>query len=181
MRVLVVYASKYGSTGAIAQSIADAIRHTLKTADLGGTVADRDTTAKVEVFEAESAPVPDGFDAVVVGSAVYMGRWMKAARRYIDENANDLANMPLWLFSSGPIGEPARPMTTPADIDEISDIINVRSSHVFAGKLDPHALHLAERAVVLALRAPAGDFRDWTEVSDWGISIASSLLVGVPA
>ncbi|MFL6095161.1 MAG: flavodoxin domain-containing protein, partial [Blastococcus sp.] len=62
-RVLVVVATKHGSTKEIAQAIAG---------ELGAVLR-----------EAEHAASPAGFDAVVVGSAVYAGRWRETARDWV--------------------------------------------------------------------------------------------------
>lgn len=50
-----------------------------------------------------------GYDAVVLGSAVYVGRWLEPARELVDAHAEELAARPTWLFSSGPIGDPPKP------------------------------------------------------------------------
>lgn len=50
-----------------------------------------------------------------------------------------------------------------------------RDHRVFAGKLDKSRLNFGERAIVMALRAPEGDFRDWEDVRTWASSIADSL------
>ena len=46
----------------------------------------------------------------------------------------------------------------------------------FAGKLDRSQLGLLERAMVRAVHAPDGDFRDWEEVSLWAAQIAETLM-----
>jgi len=50
---------------------------------------------------------------VVLGSAVYLGQWMKPARELAERSAGAIASRPVWLFSSGPIGEPAKPADKP--------------------------------------------------------------------
>jgi len=54
----------------------------------------------------------DGFDAVVLGSAVYAGHWLKPARELVDRSRDALAARPVWLFSSGPIGDPPQAART---------------------------------------------------------------------
>ena len=180
MRVLVTFASKHGSTAQIAETVADAIRHQLRDPD-----ADSYSTTPmipvVHVCDVEQVESLDGFDAVVVGSAVYMGRWLHSARAFVNQHAIALANLPLWLFSSGPIGLPLRPTDPPADIDEIADVMHIRGSAVFAGKLDGQQLHIAEKAVIMALRVPSGDFRDWNDINRWGTTIGLSLLTSSAA
>ena len=60
------------------------------------------------------------FDAVVLGSAVYMGQWMRPARELAERSAAALAARPVWLFSSGPVGEPAKPADNPVDFTRSS-------------------------------------------------------------
>ena len=98
MKVLVCVASKYGATSEIAQAVADVL------AGQG---------LEVSVAPPGQADAIEEFDAVVLGSAVYMGQWMKPARELAEHSAAALAARPVWLFSSGPVGEPASRPTTP--------------------------------------------------------------------
>ena len=87
-KVLVVYASRHGGTRGIAERIGEVLR----TEGLEADVAPADQVAGV-----------CGADAVVVGSGVYMGSWLKEGIDFIKRNEATLAELPLWLFSSGPI------------------------------------------------------------------------------
>ncbi len=49
----------------------------------------------------------EGFDALMPGSAVYMGQWMKPARERAERPAAALAAQPVWLFSAARPPEPA--------------------------------------------------------------------------
>ncbi len=160
MRVLVTAASKHGSTGEIAGAIAEV---------LGGRGLETVVTAPEEVDDVAA------FEAVVLGSAVYAGRWMKPARELVERAADDLAARPVWLFSSGPIGEPPRPEEDPVDFAEIVESTSARDHRVFAGRLERSRLGFGERAVVAALRASDGDFRDWDEIRGWATAIADEL------
>jgi len=161
MRVLVTAASKHGSTGEIAGVIAEV---------LGGRGLETVVTPPEEVDDVAA------FDAVVLGSAVYAGRWMRSARELVERAADDLAARPVWLFSSGPIGEPPRPEEDPVDVAEIVESTSARDHRVFAGRLERSRLGFGERAVVAALRAPDGDFRDWDEIRGWATAIADELM-----
>jgi menaquinone-dependent protoporphyrinogen oxidase len=166
MRVLVVVASRHGATEQIAAEIAKTLRIALS-ADLPGTV--------VDLRSAEQVDTLDGCHAVVLGSAVYMGRWLPAAREFADRHADALATLPVWLFSSGPIGEPPKPDQDPADVAKIAAGIAARDHHTFTGQLDRHRLSFAERTVVRAVHAAEGDFRDWPAIREWAIEIGAAL------
>lgn len=160
MRVLVTASSKYGSTEEIAAAIADG----LGSHGLDVTVA--------HVDEVEDA---GGYDAVVLGSAVYAGRWMRPARSLAASLAAMPSGPPLWLFSSGPIGDPPKPEGDPSDVAGLRDAPNIRGHAVFAGKLVRDELRFGDRAIVSALQAPDGDFRDWREISAFADEVAHDL------
>lgn len=160
MKVLVAVASKHGSTEEIARAVAEVL-------------SERGLEATVR--SPEEVDDVGGFDAVVLGSAVYAGRWMKEARELVERATEDLAARPLWLFSSGPIGDPPKPEEDPVDVAEIMEATEARDHRVFAGRLERAKLGFAEKAVVMALRAPDGDFRDWDEIRGWAGVIAETL------
>jgi len=160
MRVLVIVASKHGSTAEIA-------------AALGEGLSRRGIETAVE----DAAKVTDlgGYDAVLLGSAVYAGRWMKSARELVELRAEELTGRPVWLFSSGPVGEPLRPTEDPVDVATISAAIPTRGHRVFPGRLDKSKLSLAEKALVMSLRVAEGDYRNWDEIAAWADEIADAL------
>jgi menaquinone-dependent protoporphyrinogen oxidase len=159
--VLVAVGSKHGAT----QEIAEAIGRVLE-----------ESGHEADVWPVEEVESPAPFDAVVLGSAVYVGSWLQPAREFVDEHAAVLADRPTWLFSSGPIGDPPRPDEEHAvQVDEIRTKTAARDHRLFAGRLDKSLLGFGERAVVLAFRAVEGDFRDWEEIEAWAREIAGSL------
>ena len=117
----------------------------------------------------------DGYDAVVLGSAVYAGHWLKPARELVDRFGGELAGRPVWLFSSGPIGDPPKPEEDPVDVADVLAATGAREHRVLAGKLVRKHLSFPERAIVSALRVPEGDFRDWAEIRRWAAEIAAAL------
>jgi menaquinone-dependent protoporphyrinogen oxidase len=160
MRVLIITASKHGAT-----------------ADIGRAIADVMTREGLETMIAEPDRVGDleSTDAVVLGSAVYAGRWMKTMRQLVEREGEELATRPVWLFSSGPIGDPPKPEEDPVDVAPIIEATGAREHRIFSGKLDRKALNFGERAIVNAFKVPDGDFRDWHEVKEWALGIAQEL------
>ena len=161
MKVLVCAASKHGATSQIAQAVADVL------AERG---------CQVTVLPPQEVGAVEEFDAVVLGSAVYMGRWMKPARELAERSAAALAARPVWLFSSGPVGEPAKPADNPVDVTKILQASKARDHRIFTGKLIKKHLSFPDRAMASALRAQEGDFRNWAEIRDWATGIADALL-----
>lgn len=165
-KILVAYASKHGATAAVAAKIAAVLEEAGYDSQL--RIVDR-----VEAL--------DGYDAVVLGSAVYAGQWLREAARFLERNQKALARVPVWLFSSGPTGEgdPAELLKGwrfPEALQPIADEIGSEDIAVFGGALDWDSLNIAEKMIVKGVKAPLGDFRDWEMVEDWAESIAAMLL-----
>lgn len=174
MRVLVVYASRYGATQGIAERIAATLRQ---------------QGVETTLQPAQRADDPKGYDAAVIGSAAYYFRWMKPATEFVQRNHETLATMPVWLFSSGPLGTESKDaqgrdvceVTVPKEIAEIRDAIKPRDHRVFFGALHANKLGFTHR---LLLKMPAnrdnaifpeGDFRNWGDIEAWAMSIADAL------
>lgn len=166
-RVLVTAASRHGATQQIAEAIATG---------LTGSPSGRAAGLTAVALPVESRPDPGRFTAVVLGSAVYIGRWLEPARTYAATQAAALRDRPVWLFSSGPIGEPPFPPDEPHDAAPLVQLTSARGHRVFPGRLDKARLGFGERAVVTAMRAPVGDFRDWDAVRVWAEDIAADLV-----
>jgi len=163
MKVPVIYVSRHGATAGIANAIADELRN-----------AGVDT----EVLAAEDVRTLDGYDAVVLGSALYMGQWLKPARAFVQRYGSELSRVPLWLFSSGPLGDPPFPREASAAVAKLANGLNARGQVTFSGKLDRGELGLVEEIMTSALHAPEGDFRDWAAIGEWARAIAGELRSG---
>jgi menaquinone-dependent protoporphyrinogen oxidase len=162
VRVLVTAASRHGATHEIAAAIARGLVQR-------GVEAQARPAAEVSSL--------DGFDAYVMGSAVYIGRWLEPARELVEANAGALAERPVWLFSSGPLGPPdaLKPEGDPVDAAALVESTRAIAHRVFAGRLDRGLLSFGEKAVVVAVRAPEGDFRDWDAIDGFAAEIAAHL------
>lgn len=161
MTVLVAYASKHGSTEGIAEAIAERLR------ELG---------RRAETRPVDAADPADA-EAVVLGSAVYAGSWMKQATEFAERNRLALNEKPVWLFSSGPTGEepPADVGVSEKQLTMLIQTIHPRDHRLFSGALDPKELGFLERQMVKAVKAQTGDFRDWDEIVGYADEISGSL------
>ena len=159
--VLVTAGSKHGSTAEIAVRIG-------QTLEGHGCRAVMIAPREVENIET--------FDAVVLGSAVYAGRWTQDAMAIARMIAATGTPLPVWIFSSGPVGDPPKPEEDPVDTAEVVELTKARQHRVFPGKIDKTSLNFGEKAIVLALKVPDGDFRDWSAVEGWAAAIAEELV-----
>src|SRR5687768_5300409 len=164
MSVLVVYGSQFGATRAIAERIAEVLRHE-------GLIT--------EVRSVDHpGPTDDSYDAYVIGSAVHAGLWLKPATTFVKTNAAALARRPVWLFSSGPVGSAAdRPQPDPAEIGQFRRLFASRGHVVFGGAFD-RATAEAQGGWIektFSRFIPEGDFRDWSVIEAWAREIARAL------
>ena len=84
----------------------------------------------------------------------------------------------MWLFSSGPVGDPPKPEEDPVDVAGILAATKARDHRVFAGRIVKRQLRFTDRAIVAALHVAEGDFRDWTDIEAWAAGIADALGAG---
>lgn len=164
MNVLVAYASKRGSTTEIAETVAA----TLRREGLG-----------VCLEPAEDVQSLERFDAVVLGSAVYMKRWRGDARHFLKKHRKALRQMPFWVFSSGPVGDPAQDdqawMEPPKPAQKVDDL-GGRGHVVFGGCVPAEPRGMVERAMVDEIPKEYRDRRDWDEIRTWAKQVASDLV-----
>jgi len=163
--ILIAYATKYGATAEIAEKIGQVLRQ----AGLSAEVQPADRVADLTAYK-----------AVVLGSAVYAGQWRKEAATFLEANEKQLADRPVWLFSSGPTGkgDPVQLMKGwrfPEAQQPIADRIHPRDIAFFHGVLDMQKLSLPEKVIVKGIKAPVGDFRDWDAITAWAAAIAEAL------
>ncbi|HEV2583932.1 MAG TPA: flavodoxin domain-containing protein [Ktedonobacteraceae bacterium] len=156
--VLVAYATKYGSTREVAEAIA-------ATLSLEGL--------EVEIQPAREVRSLDGYGAVVLGAALYMGRWHKDARRFLKRHRAALSQRQVAIFALGPLSaaeEDRRgsreqldralaqvPWLTPVEVE------------MFGGMINPAQLHFPFNHM------PAGDARDWKAIRAWASKLAAQL------
>ncbi len=165
VQVLVAYATKYGATAEIAERIGQVLR---------------EAGLRADVLPADRVSDLTPYQAVVLGSAVYAGRWRKEAAAFLAANENRLAEQPVWLFSSGPTGEGdavqlLKGWRFPDAQQPIADRIQPRDIAVFHGAVDVGKLNFIEKRMLKTVKAPIGDFRDWDAITSWAAAIADAL------
>lgn len=161
MKILVVSSSKHGST----EEIAFVICEELVKAGL-----------EVEHQHPEDIVTLAGYDAVVIGSAVYMTSWISEAVEFTKRFAKELDKLPVWAFSVGLAGVYDGEASDPLRVGPVLLSLDPDDHVVFGGRFDPAKLTLRERSIARLGGASEGDFRDWDQVRAWAGSVAGTLL-----
>ncbi|MDI2030476.1 flavodoxin domain-containing protein [Saccharopolyspora sp. TS4A08] len=161
-RALVAYGSRSGATGEIAAEI--------------GAVLSR-SGFDVNVRRARNVRGVEDYDLVVLGSAVYMGRWLREARRLL--NRPELVGRDVWLFSSGPVGEQAQngeseKWTKPERITRRGEHIGAHEHVVFGGSVSEQGGGFLRRNMAKSIDPAFRDLRDWDEIAAWALKIATA-------
>ena len=157
-RVLITAASKYGATKEMAGTIADV---------MGGR------GLKAEFLPLDEIESVRAYDAVIVGSAVYLGRWMTMGREFLTRHRADLLERAVWLYSSGPIADHGE--ENQMDVEELLQLVDAREHKLFRGSIARRNLSVAERLLIMSLGVNDGDYRDWAEIRAWADGIAGDL------
>jgi menaquinone-dependent protoporphyrinogen oxidase len=155
--VLVTYGSKHGSTIEVAEAIAAALR---------------DSGHEVDVAAAAEVRALDGYGAVVLGGALYMGRLHQDAAGFLKRHHHALEEIPLAVFAMGPktMAE-ADVIASRKQLDHalaaVPDLTPVAVA-IFGGVVDPSKLRFPFK------RMPASDARDWDAIGAWSREVSIS-------
>ena len=168
MTILVTAASRHNATNEVAQAIAN----TLTRAGLD-----------VVVRRPEEVGHLANYEGVVLGSAIYAGRWLKPAKDLIERTSTRAefglpnAGTRLGREHGGYMTTTLTPILTsaPAATRTMVELSGARAHHLFGGRLDRRDLGFAERAMVSMVGAADGDYRPWNEIEAWAEEIAASL------
>ncbi len=160
MRVLVGWASRHGATQEVADVVADELRA---------------AGHEVRSVEISSVTSIDSYEAIVLGSAVYMTQWVDVMRRFVAQHSSELKNKPVWAFSVGLSGVPGGTLQDPIRVGPVLLKISPIEHRTFAGRLRPRELSLRERSIARLGGAVEGDFRNWSQIRQWARSIGEAM------
>ncbi|MDD1674254.1 MAG: flavodoxin domain-containing protein [Methanomicrobiales archaeon] len=164
-RILIAYASRSGSTAEIAQAIGKELE------SIG---------MNISVSEIREISSIRGYDAVVIGTPVYMGKPEKTSVQFAACNQEQLQQLPVAVFAVG-----MAPVDT--KVGSVEGVIrNLQASFaalqpvattLFAGRLDPARMSLLDRTMTRLMRVQTGDFRDWAAIRAWAQSLPALLKI----
>ena len=168
--VVVAAATRHGSTAEVATRIETTLR---------GHVPPSWT---VRMGDLSNVRDLDDADALVLGSAVYLGRWLRPAVKAL-HHVEGFSQLDVWLFSTGPVdGQSEQDLLGLTADDVVASgrahehrVFHAREHRVFGGRLDPARLSRSERVLVHMTGASSSDRRDWSEIEAWAASIAHQL------
>jgi menaquinone-dependent protoporphyrinogen oxidase len=126
-----------------------------------------------------------GFDAAVIGRAIYTGHWQTSAVKLAERVGTELGGRPVWLFSSGPVGDSSRKIVQkmgadPVDLPKLMAATEAVEHRTFAGRLHRRDLRGLQRVSLWLFRGLEGDFRDWSAIRKWADLIADHLAASTP-
>jgi menaquinone-dependent protoporphyrinogen oxidase len=165
-KILVAYASKYGATAEIAGKIGEVLCQ---------------AGLQVEVIPVDQVRNVNPYRAVILGSALYIDKWLKGAETFVKVNEKGLSQRPVWIFSSGPTdkGDPIKLVAgkrLPSAMEPVVERIRPRDIAVFHGYNNLEKMNWIEKFAIRSIvKKSFGDFRDWDMIAKWAEQIASAL------
>jgi menaquinone-dependent protoporphyrinogen oxidase len=161
-KTLIAYASKCGSTGEVAKAIAKVLC---------------ELELDVDVRLAEEVTSLNGFNQVIIGSAIRMGQWLPAARNFVKAHQETLAQLPTMIFSvhTGNLGDDeANRQARAAYTAPVHQLITPQAEAFFAGKIEMARLSLLDRMIIKAMNGQDQDLRDWDAIHAWARTLVQA-------
>ena len=153
-QVLIIHASKYGSVEDVARYVAWIVR---------------DEGAACDVMAARDAVDLEGYDLIVLGTGLYMGRPHRDARRFLHNHHAALAHQPFAVFALGPLSnEPEEKERVRPQLEHAFDHypeLDPAVIAIFGGVIDHEKLSFPFNHM------PEGDHRDWDEIRRFALSL----------
>jgi menaquinone-dependent protoporphyrinogen oxidase len=162
-RILITYATRAGSTAEIAATIGESIRQ---------------RGYEVNVKPLVDQPSLDGYQAIILGSAIRMGNWLSEALDYVKANQQTLNQMPVALFTVHMLNtgedETSR-IARLAYLNNIRPLLPSAQEVYFTGKMDFSCLSFVDRMIAKLVKAVESDQRDWEYIKQWAEALPGQM------
>lgn len=162
--ILVTYATRYGSTQEVAETIAATLRE-------GGLAVDVQPAKQVRSLA--------GYGAVVLGAPLYMFDWLKEARDFVSGHRTALEEMPVAVFALGPTEDKDEDWTEARkQLDKVLlkfPWLRPVAVDLFGGKFDPARLTFPYNLIPALKHMPVSDIRDWDAIRAWADGLTEKL------
>lgn len=162
-RILVAYATRYGSTAEVAEAIGDELRK-------AGVAVDVRPVGEVR----DLSP----YRAAIIGSPIYMGKWLPESQVFIERNQQILRTIPVAYFAVGLTIEEGSPeilKKAEASMDQVRMLVKPVDIGLFPGRLETDRLSFTDRAITKLIRAKTGDSRNWEAVRAWAQAVREKI------
>ena len=158
--ILLAYASRFGSTQEVAETIATELRK---------------DGLRVDIQPMQEVKSLDHYDAVALGAAIYNAKWHHEAHLFVSQHQEALSQLSVAIFTLGPLSpSEAAKRNSRRQLDmELAKYpwLKPVAIEIFAGKYDPSkpGLNFFERFL------PARDYRNWEAIRTWADALAAQL------
>lgn len=159
-RVLVTYATRTGSTAEVAQFIQKQLTENGCTVDLKPLKEIKDL---------------QGYNAVVVGSPIRMGKWVGEASEFLQTHNSILTTIPTAAFTLCMPQIEDHQEAFRGYLETIKENHNPDEAAFFLGTMRLEKLSFLDRMISKALKAKNEDKRDWDQISTWVNELPSRL------
>ncbi len=162
-KILITYASKCGSTGEVARAI-------------GKTIAQ--SGVNVDILPLKKVANLSAYQAVFVGSAIRVAKWLPEAANFVSDNRAILQHIPTAYFTvcmTMVEDTPAGRAKAAGFVEPVRTVLTPAAEGYFAGQVDPKRLSFLENTMLKAKKVPQGDFRDWDKIASWAQSTYTRL------
>jgi len=162
-RILVAYATRYGSTAEVAEAIGEELRK---------------TGVAVDVRPVNDLEDLSPYRAAIIGSPIYMGKWLPESQVFIERNQQILRTIPVAYFAVGlTVADGGAEILRKAEasMDQVRMLVNPVDTGIFPGKLESDRLSLTDRTIIKLIRAKAGDLRNWEAVRAWAQAVREKI------
>jgi menaquinone-dependent protoporphyrinogen oxidase len=158
-RILVTFATRAGSTVEVAAAIADTLKR---------------NGFAVDVRPVKEKPSVQGYQSVVIGSAIRMGNWLPEAVNFVKDDQAQLGRIPIAIFSVHMLNrgedEDSR-QARQAYTAVVRQVLTPVDEAFFSGKMDYSRLSFLDRTIAKAVERQTnshpGDFREWEKIRVW--------------